>query len=358
MGGTRDRSRAAPGSGEDPEGSGGSRRLGVLGTLVRDTIHADDGRAEPVEEWGGIAYSLSAFEAAGPPGWRLVPMIKVGRDLREEVSDLLRSFRRLHSLDGIRVVPEPNNRVELDYRSPSGRSERLRGGVPGWQWTELAPLVAICDAVYVNFIAGWELDLETARGLARGFGGPLYADLHSLLLGVGPDGVRYPRPLEEGKEWVRCFDFVQVNQEELKTLAAGCGEEPWDFAVSVVGPETRAVFVTQGERGAAWVAAEDFRPDGPEGDPGSLEVLPGERARVGRCPAVRKVSGSDPTGCGDSWGITCFGALLQGFDPAEAVRRANEVAARNAALRGATALARHEGDGDPARRAGRPGAGG
>ena len=36
-------------------------RLGVLGTMVWDTIHArDPGRDAPIEEWGGIAYALAA----------------------------------------------------------------------------------------------------------------------------------------------------------------------------------------------------------------------------------------------------------------------------------------------------------
>ena len=35
-------------------------RLGVVGTLVWDTIHGPDG-GDPVEDWGGIAYSLAAW---------------------------------------------------------------------------------------------------------------------------------------------------------------------------------------------------------------------------------------------------------------------------------------------------------
>lgn len=301
------------------EGGGDHRVLGMLGTLVWDTIYRDAG-SEPVEEWGGIAYSLSAFEAAGPSGWRALPIIKVGRDLRREADRLLESYRAVGSLEGVRVVPEPNNRVELRY-SPASvrRCERLVGGVPGWEWPELAPLVDGCDALYVNFIAGWELGLETARRLRREFDGLLYADLHSLLLEVGPDGVRELRPLDRGREWVGCFDYVQMNLDELETLARGAGEAPWDLARSVVGGKTRAIFVTMGPRGAAWVTAD---------------------GGGGRKRAARQVADADPTGCGDSWGIACFGALLEGERPSEAVVRANEVAARNAGHRGGTALAR------------------
>lgn len=317
------------------ESEAGLRRLGVLGTLVWDTIRGPES-SDAVEEWGGIAYALSAFEAAGPTGWELLPMIKVGRDLSDEARRLLRSYRRIASLEGVRIVSQPNNRVELQYSDEDSgrRRERLRGGVPGWEWPELAPLVETCDAVYVNFIAGWELDLPGARRLRREFDGPIYADLHSLLLEVGPDGTRRPRPVDGGRRWIGCFDFVQMNEEELETLAAGCGEDPWEFAASVVGRETRALFVTLGPRGATWVTAGDFRRSGGgSDDPGSEGSV-----RAGRRPPRRKVSEADPTGCGDVWGITCFGALLQGLSPEEAAGRANEVAARNAGTRGATGL--------------------
>ena len=43
-------------------------RLGILGTMVWDRIHARHGRTEPVEEWGGISYALAAAVSAAPPG--------------------------------------------------------------------------------------------------------------------------------------------------------------------------------------------------------------------------------------------------------------------------------------------------
>ena len=65
------------------------RRLGVLGTLVFDTIHlpgsADGTPAEPLTDWGGIAYALSALEAVAPDGWEVFPFVKVGADLRDNL---------------------------------------------------------------------------------------------------------------------------------------------------------------------------------------------------------------------------------------------------------------------------------
>ena len=41
-------------------------RVGVIGTLVWDTIYGRDQRATPIEEWGGITYGLSGLDAALP----------------------------------------------------------------------------------------------------------------------------------------------------------------------------------------------------------------------------------------------------------------------------------------------------
>ena len=64
--------------------TGQPRTLGVIGTLVWDRIFERDGRSEPVEEWGGIGYALGALSTSIPDGWRLLPILKLGRDLAEE----------------------------------------------------------------------------------------------------------------------------------------------------------------------------------------------------------------------------------------------------------------------------------
>ena len=309
------------------------KRLGALGTMVWDTIHArDPGRSGPVEEWGGICYGLSAFEVAAPDGWELLPIVKVGANLRERANDYLRALGRVGSLDGVLTVPEANNEVEIFYGDRSRRCERLKGGVPGWTWEELGPLVSSCDALYVNFIAGWELDLHAAQRVRENHRGPLYCDLHSIFLGVGPGGVREPRPLEAWRDWVRCFDLLQVNEDELHLLAHAWGD-PWRLAAEVVGEHTKVLFVTLGDRGAAWVAESGF--DGLTSAAGGKGSAP---ATSGMAPAPRVVAEPDPTGCGDVWGMTGFVTLLGGASVRAAVERANELASRNALHRGASRL--------------------
>ncbi|MEJ2339873.1 MAG: carbohydrate kinase family protein [Gemmatimonadales bacterium] len=305
------------------------KRLGALGTMVWDTIHARDPvHSEPVEEWGGICYGFSAFEAAAPDGWELLPIVKVGANLRERANAYLSSLSRVGSLDGVLTVQEANNEVEIVYGDCARRCETLKGGVPGWTWEELEPLARTCDALYVNFIAGWELDLHTAQQVRKNHRGPLYCDLHSIFLGVGSGGVREPRPLTEWREWLRCFDLVQVNEDEP------C-DEPWPLAADIVGEEIKALFVTLGERGAAWVAESGF--DGLTSETGA--PAPGSaQATSALAAAPRVVRQPDPTGCGDVWGMTCFASLLGGSSLRAAAERANELAARSAEHRGASRL--------------------
>ncbi|MEN8143707.1 MAG: carbohydrate kinase family protein [Gemmatimonadota bacterium] len=321
-------------------------RLGVLGTLVWDTIRQrrsaddseDDSQHDPAEiqDWGGIGYSLAAFEAVRPPGWTQFPIVKVGHDLRGPADTHISSLASAE-VGGLQTVPEPNNRVTLYYEDQLRRCEHLSGGVPGWTIEELRPLTESCHALYVNFIAGWELDLETAMALRDSFAGPIYADIHSLMLSIGEDGVRRLRPLPRWREWLSCFDIVQVNEDELRTLDEAA--PAWETAAAVAADGgrgensyLRAVLVTLGGHGSAWsAAAADTRlADPPSGAEGV------RMGCVGQAGGARR---GDPTGCGDVWGMACFARLLAGSTLEEAMQTANSLAGSNVTTQGATGLA-------------------
>lgn len=294
------------------------KRLGVLGTAVLDTIRRPDSAA-PLHALGGITYSLAAFAARPPHGWTLLPLLKVGRDAEREIRSFLGRLPGVEATDGVRSVEALNNRVELAYAPDGSRTERLTGGVPGWSLDELRPLAARCDALYLNLIAGWEVGLETARRLSHLVPGPTYCDLHSLLLDQGADGVRRPRVPVRWREWTRCFDYLQMNRDELELLAAEAGTDGGELARELAAARPRAVFVTLGREGARWYAG-------------------GEGAQSGFVPVPEASAAGDTTGCGDVWGMACFARLLEGQDPEEAARRANVLAAVNARLAGASAL--------------------
>lgn len=294
----------------DPRSGSASapRRLGVLGTLVWDTIrHAD--APGPVKAWGGIAYALAALDAVLPPGWTLVPLVKVGGDLYDAASACLCSFARVGDLTFVSRVPEANNRVELMYSTPFDRTETLTGGVPGWSAGELDEVLPTLDALYVNFIAGRELDLAAARRVRANYHGPTYADLHSLFMGIDGDGRRRPRPLAAAEDWARCFDTVQMNRDEF-ALFGGDDGEPWAAAAWALAGGARTIVVTRGADGVELMTT-------------TTDTGPPRRHRL---PVPDGPAPGDPTGCGDIWGATFFAHTLGGDDPIVAATKANRMA--------------------------------
>jgi len=300
--------------------------------MIWDTIIGRDPAAAPFEEWGGISYALAALDAALPEGWQVVPVVKVGRDLAERADGFLRT---LPSARGTRfvVVPDTNPRVRLNYQDRQRRCEGLVGGVPPWTWAELGPMVLDLDALYVNFITGFECDLATAQALRQAYRRPLYGDIHSLALGIRANGLRHLRPIEEPLAWLSCFDVVQVNEDEMGQL----GDAPLELAARAVARGVQAVCVTLGERGAAYVAAPGFDGFGPAPAPAGA----GQVARSARIDAEGEPVAGDPTGCGDVFGSTLFAHLLAGDALEPAVRAANRMARRNVSYRGATGLQHH-----------------
>src|SRR2546423_6644544 len=286
------------------------KRLGVIGSLVWDTIYGRDPTQAAVQEWGGIAYALAALDATLRDDWEIVPLIKVGRDLAPRANEFLRSLRRTTHDARFLEVPQPNNRVTLRYESTERRCEQMSGGVSPWTWLELGRLVQDIDALYVNFISGFELTLETAQLLRRGFPRFIYADLHSLFLGKEADGMRAPRPLPQAPAWFGCFNVVQLNEDEMSQL----GGDPLAIAADALRQGCTTLCVTLGERGAAYFT----------GNPVRTARIP---APAMHPPAFAREI--DPTGCGDVFGGTVAALLVSGATLEDALRAGTQLGTRN-----------------------------
>lgn len=299
--------------------------------MVWDTIFGRGAERVPVEEWGGIAYALAALDAGLPADWELVPLVKVGRDLAAPANDFLETLDRCGSTRRFVEVPDPNNRVELHYDGVVRRAERLRGGVPAWTWPELGPMVRDLDALYVNFISGFEATLDTMQALRRGFDGPIYVDLHSLLLTVAADGLRTPRQLPHVADWFACCDVVQLNEDELALV----GDGPMEVAATAMRVGVGLLLVTLGEGGAVYFMVPDFSFARARREPAAAGPIRTRRISAPQAEAL------DPTGCGDVFGGTMVAGLVSGLDVESAVTKAQEAAARNVRYRGATRLQYH-----------------
>jgi hypothetical protein len=312
------------------------KRLGVIGTFVWDTIYGREPHGRPVQEWGGIAYALSGLDAALADDWEIVPLIKIGHDLADRAREFTTTLEHMAADAALIEVPYPNNRVELRYLTNERRTEQLSGGVPAWSWLGLKPLLQGLDALYINFISGWELDLETARLVRQHFRGPIYCDLHMMVMAVRPDGWREIEPLAHVAEWCSCFDFLQVNEDEAGAMA----NEPMALAATALGAGVSALMVTLGGRGVVYFAAPGFERLEDLGEASPLGAVTGP-VRTELVPQRGTVADGDPTGCGDVWGATNFSRLLAGDKLVDALRAAHRAAARNVEHRGATGLARH-----------------
>jgi hypothetical protein len=317
------------------------RRIGVIGSFVWDVIYGRDPRASAVEEWGGISYALSGLDAALDDDWEIVPLIKVGDDLAVRATQFIATLEHIAPDAAVVAVPYPNNRVELRYHDDERRSEVMTGGLPGWSWLGLKPLLdsARVDALYINFLSGWELDLETTRLMRQHFRGPIYCDLHMLAWAVQPDGLRTLRPIPNVREWVSSFDFLQVNEDEMTMLAP----DSMTLAATALHAGVRSLVVTMGKRGVVYFASPDFTRLSEIVSPQISNALGSAvgPVRTSLVPAISVSDGGDPTGCGDVWGSTYFSRLLAGDNLDAAILAAHRAAARNVLHRGASGLANH-----------------
>jgi hypothetical protein len=314
-------------------------RVGVIGTFVWDVIHGRNPGGVPVQEWGGITYSLAGLDAALPPDWQIVPIMKIGSDLATQANEFIHTLKRIAPDAALIEVPYANNRVELRYVSDERRTETLTGGVPGWSWVGLKPAIdtSNLDALYVNFLSGWELDLETSQVLRSYFKGPIYCDFHMKVTTVATSGLRVLQPLPNVGEWCECFDLLQVNEDEMSMMAP----DPLSLAATAIARGVRCLAVTLGSRGAVYFAAPEFD---------AIEDLRRSRKfgtdvgpiRTALVPATATPdASSDPTGCGDVWGATYFSRLLAGDNLVSAISAAHRAAGRNLHHRGASGLAHH-----------------
>src|SRR6186997_2002019 len=146
--------------------------------------------------------------------------------------------------------------------------------------------------------------------------------------------MRTLQPLPNPAAWMRCFDFVQVNEDEMSMMAS----DPFSLAAIALAEGVSSIAITLGSRGVVYFAAPGFDRIS-DLRRGTLSA-PSGAVRTARIPAKPTRHGrGDPTGCGDVWGATYFSRLLAGDKLDSAIDRALDAAARNVDHRGATGLA-------------------
>ena len=294
-------------------------RIAVIGTICWDKITYPDGRT--VECFGGIAYSVLTLAALLDSKAVIRPVCLVGQDGYEKVLELFKQSPDI-DLAGIKPVEHKNNAVTLIYSDEQKREEILEGGVPSLKWEEIEPYLE-ADYLLVNFISGWDIPLEVLQRVREKTRAKIYLDIHSLTLGKEKSGKRFVQAPEEWEMYVTCADYLQLNQDELETLA----EE--QLSTEEIEREARKlqklgpviVAVTLADRGCLLIHKT------PSGDVVSKSM-----------PAKRVEPVKDTTGCGDVFGAAFLGKLLATRDPVQAADFANFLAGLKATFSGLEGL--------------------
>lgn len=293
----------------------GGRRIALVGAINRDTIRNSDG--VETESHGGLLYSILPLAAIVDDQTTVCPVVNVGEDVRSVVEEILTPLPRV-SLDGVDFVPEKNTHCFLDYDAAGNKQETLRGGVPKLTLERFEPYLD-CDALCVNFITGWELELETLQAVRRASNATFFMDVHSLSLGTDDERRRFFRVPPDWEAWAACADVIQMNEREAELLAGhpvDDRETTLAFGRQLLLNGSKVAIITRGEAGADVVFAGTGE--------SNLHHSPSQPAGLAQ----------DETGCGDVFLMGFAWAYLQDRDPVEASRFANVLAGINVTLRG------------------------
>lgn len=295
-----------------------SQTLAIIGTFTLDKLRPWRGRA--TEGFGGLYYSLMPLAGLLRRRDRILPVARMGRDLRVPLQQVFDRFPSIHS-DGLVFHDGPDNTVESWYPEPD-RREEISLHVPRPLGVGDVQHVPEVDCLYLNCISGRDITLGAMTALRNRIGCPVYLDYHSMTLGLRTTGHRFRRYPKAWQQWTALTDIVQFNQEEASLLGRQAVETETDacrFARIVFELGPRIVLLTLGRRGA-WLF---------DGTPRKPELI------APKLLAQRE----DVPGCGDSFGAGFVAEYILTGNAQAAVQCGQYSASRVAMLGGSRRLA-------------------
>ncbi len=295
------------------------KRVGVIGSVNRDTIVTDDGTL--TQSYGGVLYTALALAYLGRRRVETWLFGKIGEDVRDEVCRILADAPNVR-VDGLKAVAQRNYRTHIRYLADGSKQERLAGAIEPLGPQDLQPPLPQLDGLLVNFITGFEISREALESLKRVVRGPVIIDIHSLTLGRKADGSRFWRRPEDWKDWVKLSDIVQMNVDEAAVLHGGFSSQDFlsEFGLKLLEMGPRAAVFTRGAEGVFAV----YR--GARGT---------EQLHVSASHPEQAV---DPTGCGDVFLAGLGAHFCTTGDFESAIRFATKAACLNSRLRGVGSL--------------------
>ncbi len=292
-----------------------SPRIAIIGSVNRDIIISDTGSTH--ESLGGILYNLLALAELGQRILSIIPITFIGSDAKEELYQMLGS-RTSISLHGIRDFSGNTNMNRLVYSNKNERKETASFYTPPISLQMITPYLD-CDVLLFNFIAGYDVSLQTLKAIRAKTHATIFMDVHSLVLAKNAKGVRAFHPVQQWKIWTAQTDILQMNTGELLFFTGNNGriDENDESALrnliaQLVELGPRFVIITASKRG----------------------IYLGTRKRTAFLSQKYTGSVVDTTGCGDIFSAAFLAKLLIMDDPSIACDYANTLAGLATQTRG------------------------
>jgi sugar/nucleoside kinase (ribokinase family) len=293
------------------------KRIGVVGTFIRDTIVTLDGRT--VESIGGLYHTMAYLAHLVDADTALQPLCHVGNDFYETILKTLTQFDKKNLFNSLHRVQQKNTQVKLTYLTPETREEITSATMPPITVAETAALAG-CDAILVNLISGDDITLAALKTLRKLRPSPLiYLDLHSLALGIDGAGKRYYRGIPNWPDWVAACDMLQMNEREAASL------------IGLDKPATYGDLINLGRRLTEKLVACHIT----LGSAGSL-LFYRENGKIHHehIPAVKVSAVIDIIGCGDAFGAAFLVNFMKTKNFSAATHFANKIAGLNCTFLG------------------------
>lgn len=289
--------------------------IAVIGHLVRDIIHRPDGRV--IESPGGIAYSIAALAALAPDGSKVLPICRIGRDIKFSDLGSLSEDARIDT-SAIKQIDAFDEVHELRYESDGYRTEINHNRMRPLSAGLIKPSFRL-DAVLINYIGGDEFPPREIDKIKNRFNVPIFIDFHSLALGMNSNNERFFRRHPRWRMYVSRADILQMNNYELKTIFRDIDDSDDSIlkaASKLLGCGPDAIIITRGDRAVAACWKE------------------GKRTASALIEVPRVETPVDPTGCGDTFAAAFLISYLAGLDVPDCCRKAAEMAAKKALFSG------------------------
>lgn len=282
-------------------------RLTVIGTITKDTITFPDGKVK--KSFGGILYNILPFALLAPQDMVISPVCNLGSDIYKKVFSYLKRFGNI-DLSGISMFKEKNNHVHLFYDRRWHKKEILKNLVPKIEFSQIEPYLN-SDCLLINFISGFDIDLETLQKIRKKSDSRIFMDVHSLILGIKKSGQRFFKVPDLWREYMKIADIVQMNFKEMQIISGSYLKSEnhlKGFAQTILNLGPQILLVTCGRKGAF------------------LYYKKSKRIICYHTSALQVRDFIDPTGCGDVFSSGFLLAYLKTCAPELSCEYANSLA--------------------------------